>query len=57
MRIIEVDKSIRELVAQNNGYCPCAIEQTPDTLCMCKEFREQDKGLCHCGRFLKEGDG
>ena len=58
MRIVEVDKSIRELVELNNGYCPCAIEQTPDTLCMCKEFREQDKpGLCHCGRFLKEGGG
>lgn len=54
MRITEVDKSIRELVAQNNGYCPCAIENTPDTLCMCKEFREQDKpGLCHCGRYGK----
>ena len=57
MRIIEVDKSVRALVEQNNGYCPCAIEQTPDTLCMCKEFREQDKGLCHCGRFFKESDG
>ena len=55
MRITEVDKSVRALVEQNNGYCPCAIEQTPDTLCMCKEFREQDKpGLCHCGRFYKE---
>lgn len=54
MKIIEVDKSIRELVEQNDGYCPCAIEQTPDTLCMCKEFREQkEPGLCHCGRYGK----
>ena len=54
MRITEVDKSIRELVAQNNGYCPCAVENTPDTKCMCKEFREQkEPGLCHCGRYGK----
>lgn len=54
LKIVEVDKSIRELVAQNDGYCPCAVENTPDTKCMCKEFREQkEPGLCHCGRYGK----
>ena len=38
----------------NEGYCPCKLEKTPDTLCMCKEFREQQTGLCHCGLYMKE---
>lgn len=53
MRIVEVDKSIRELVEKNDGYCPCLIQKNEDTKCMCKDFREQASGLCHCGRFEK----
>jgi hypothetical protein len=56
LKIIEVEPSVRELVAQNEGYCPCAVLRNPDTKCMCKEFREQQTpGLCHCGRFEKVG--
>lgn len=52
MKIIEVNPGIRELVKQADGYCPCAVQRTPDTKCICKEFREQTKpGLCHCGRY------
>lgn len=54
MRIIEINPSIRANVEANNGHCPCAIWYTPDTLCMCKEFREQtEPGPCGCGRFEK----
>ena len=54
MRIIQVDPSVAELVKQNNGYCPCSVFHTPDTKCICKEFREQEEpGLCHCGRYAK----
>ena len=54
MKIREVERSIKVLVDNNGGYCPCAVLKTPDTKCMCKEFREQTKpGLCHCGRFEK----
>jgi hypothetical protein len=53
MRIIEINPDFGAIVAANDGYCPCAIEKTEDTLCMCKEFREQTSGLCHCGRFEK----
>lgn len=54
LKIVEVNPSIRVNVEDNNGYCPCAIWQTPDTKCMCKEFRDQTElGLCHCGRFEK----
>ena len=56
MIIIETNPAIKDLVDANDGYCPCAIEQTPDTLCPCKDFREQEEpGLCLCGRFEKVG--
>ena len=57
LRIIEIRPEIRENVEANNGHCPCAIFQSNDTKCMCREFREQDKpGECHCGRFEKVVD-
>jgi hypothetical protein len=57
MRIVEIDKSVAELVKQNNGYCPCAILKTADTKCICKEFKEKkEPGQCHCGRFEKVED-
>lgn len=47
-------KAISNAVRQNGDYCCCAIEKTIDTMCMCKNFREQkESGFCHCGRFLK----
>lgn len=54
MKIYEADPSIKALVQANDGYCPCMVQKTPDTKCMCKDFREQKTpGLCHCGRFEK----
>lgn len=53
-KIIEINPDFGALVEANDGYCPCAIEKNEDTLCMCKEFREQDSGVCHCGRYEKE---
>ena len=38
---------------ENSNYCPCKIEKTKDTKCMCKEFREQKDGWCHCGLYYK----
>ena len=51
--IIERNPAVKELVDLNDGHCPCAIWRSEDTLCMCKEFREQESGLCNCGRFEK----
>lgn len=48
-----VEKILSALKA-NDGYCPCALEKTPDTKCMCKEFREMESGTCHCGLYVKE---
>ena len=39
---------------ENSNYCPCKIEKTKDTKCMCKEFREQKDGWCYCGLYYKD---
>ena len=46
-------------IKENGGYCVCAIEKTPDTKCMCKDFREKIadpdyEGYCHCMLYYKE---
>lgn len=47
-------KTIEQAIADNDGYCCCAVEKTPDTKCPCKEFIEStEKGPCHCGRYIK----
>ena len=50
----ELVQEIREKIKEKGGYCPCKIEKTDDTKCMCKEFREQEGGECHCGLYVKE---
>lgn len=51
----EIVEEIKKALKENDGYCPCRIEKTPDTKCMCKEFREQkEQGYCHCGLYYKE---
>lgn len=38
-------------------YCPCALERTPDTICICKDFLESEKiGECPCGKYIKIED-
>ena len=46
-------KEIREKLKENSGYCPCSLFQNPDTKCMCRDFREQSIGFCHCGLYEK----
>ncbi len=47
---------ISKAVADNDGYCPCAVLKNQSTKCMCEEFRnsvkEQKLGECHCGRYI-----
>ena len=51
----EIVRIIDEALQKNGGFCPCKLEKTKDTKCICKEFREQDfPGECHCGRFIKK---
>ena len=48
-------EEIRKKLEDNDGYCPCRLEKTEDTKCLCKEFRLQtEPGACHCGIFYKE---
>jgi ferredoxin-thioredoxin reductase catalytic subunit len=51
----EIVDEMRSALKETGGYCPCAIEKTDDTKCMCKDFREQIAqgipGKCHCGLY------
>lgn len=50
----QIYEEVSSRVEENGGYCPCAIEQTEDTKCICKEFwNSTEQGECHCGRFIK----
>ena len=54
----EMGKSVREGLKQRGGYCPCRREQSEDTKCICREFREQMEdpefeGFCHCMLYYK----
>nr|DAQ21566.1 MAG TPA: ferredoxin-thioredoxin reductase [Caudoviricetes sp.] len=44
---------IKQRIKDNNGYCPCRLLKNEDTKCMCKDFREQEEGECHCGLYVK----
>jgi hypothetical protein len=45
---------ISKAIMLNNNYCCCAVDRTPDTMCMCADFRASEEGgFCHCGRFYK----
>lgn len=57
------DKAIVERVKEGlrarDGYCPCVLQKSEDTKCMCREFREQIadpdfEGYCHCMLYYKE---
>lgn len=49
----ELVNEIRTKLKENNGYCPCSLIKSEDTKCMCKEFRNQELGECHCGLYIK----
>lgn len=54
----EVVKTIKEGLKAKGGHCPCRLEMTEDTKCMCKEFRDQIadpdyEGYCHCLLYYK----
>lgn len=51
---VKLTTDIINQLAANGGYCPCRITKNEDTKCMCKEFREQKDGMCHCGLYIKE---
>ena len=57
----EIVQEIRKKLKENKQkygqpYCPCALLHDENTICMCKEFREQIAngvvGECHCGLYV-----
>ncbi len=55
----EVVKKIKEGLKKKGGYCPCRLEKSDATKCICKEFKEQIadpnfEGYCHCMLYYKE---
>ena len=50
----DIVNDIKKRLKENDGYCPCRLKKTPESKCMCKEFREQqEEGICHCGLYVK----
>jgi len=52
---VELVQEIKTALKENEGFCPCEIEKTVDTKCMCKDFRENVAvgEYCHCGLYKK----
>lgn len=54
----EIVKVVKEGLKKRGGYCPCRREDSEDTKCICREFREQMndpdfEGYCHCMLYYK----
>lgn len=52
-------EAIRKGLMKKEGHCPCRLNDSEDTMCMCREFREQladpeFEGYCHCRLYYKE---
>ena len=46
---------IRQQIQDNGGHCPCQVEHSTDTKCICKDFLTQPYvGWCHCGLYYKQ---
>lgn len=39
----EVVARLREALLKRGLYCPCRLQKIEDNVCMCREFREQDR--------------
>ena len=53
-------KEVKKQIKANNGYCPCRLTKSPDTKCMCRDFREMidrgEEGACLCGLYIATND-
>lgn len=54
----DIVEAVREGLKRTGGYCPCRLQRTEETKCMCKEFRDQIndlnfEGYCHCRLYYK----
>lgn len=51
---VDMVEEVKKALKETGGYCPCKLQKTSDTKCMCKQFREQSSGMCECGLYIKE---
>ena len=54
----EVVNAVKEGLKRTGGYCPCRVQKTEETRCICREFRDQIndpdfEGYCHCMLYYK----
>lgn len=57
----EIVQMIKDGLKETGGYCPCRVERTEATKCICQEFKDQIKdptyeGYCHCMLYYKSLD-
>jgi len=55
----DVVQVVKEGLKRTGGYCPCRMERTEATKCMCEEFKAQIadpdyEGYCHCFLYYTE---
>ncbi len=55
----ELVATVKEGLKRTGGYCPCLLQRSEDTKCMCKDFRDKVadpnyEGYCHCMLYYKE---
>ena len=49
----EFCRNFKKRLKSNSGYCPCALEKTPDTRDMVEHGEE---GWCDCGMYYNQPD-
>lgn len=54
----EIVKTVKEGLKRTGGYCPCKLERSEETRCMCAEFKAQIadpefEGFCGCMLYYK----
>ena len=57
----EVVATVKEGLKHTGGYCPCRLERSEATKCICEEFKAQMadpdfEGYCHCYLYYKSKD-
>ena len=54
----EIVKAVQDGLKRTGGYCPCMLQRSEDTKCICRDFREKIadpgfEGFCHCLLYRK----
>ena len=53
---MEEVKDLHKSIALNDGYCPCRLDKTKESKCICEDFLQQKDGECLCGLYIKTID-